>query len=177
MSTAVDTEQQPPAEPDQAPEPGRWRTAFREFAAGSVLSGILAVVLAILVGSVLIIATDEDVRAAAHYFFAQPTAFFSAAWDAVWGAYTALFRGAIYNTEAETFQQAIKPLTETLKFAGPLIAAGLGVGVAFRAGLFNIGGQGQMLMAGAAGGWVAYQFDLPAVIHLPFAVIMAMAAG
>jgi len=39
VSSAVDTEQQPPAEPDQAPEPGRWRTAFREFAAGSVLSG------------------------------------------------------------------------------------------------------------------------------------------
>ena len=109
--------------------------------------------------------------------FARPGDFFSASWDAVWGAYTALFRGSIYNTRVEDFQTAIRPLTETLKFAAPLIVAGLGVGLAFRAALFNIGGRGQMLMAGAAAGWVGYQFEMPWPIHVTLAILAGMAAG
>ena len=177
MTSAVGTEQQPPTEPDETPEPNRWRETMREIASGSVTVGVLAVFLAILVGSVLIAATDETVRDSASYITARPSDFFNAVWDAVWGAYTALFRGSIYNTQAESFQQGIRPLTETAKFAAPLIVAGLGVGVAFRAGLFNIGGRGQMLIAGAAAGWVAYQFELPAVLHLTLALVAAMIGG
>ena len=70
------------------------------------------------------------------------------------GAYVALFQGSIYNFGAPTFARGIRPLTETLTFATPLIAAGLGVALAFRIGMFNIGGRGQMLMASAAAGWV-----------------------
>ena len=121
--------------------------------------------------------TDDDVRATFSYIFARPGDFFSASWDAVWGAYTALFRGSIYNTRVEDFQTAIRPLTETLKFAAPLIVAGLGVGLAFRAALFNIGGRGQMLMAGAAAGWVGYQFEMPWPIHVTLAILVGMAAG
>jgi simple sugar transport system permease protein len=68
-------------------------------------------------------------------------------------------------------------LTETFKFAAPLIVAGLGVGLAFRAALFNIGGRGQMLMAGAAAGWVGYQFEMPWPIHVTLAILVGMAAG
>lgn len=177
MSSAVGTEQQPPTEPEEEPQEDRWRAALREIASGSVLNGVLAVLLAILVGSVMIAVTDDDVRSTAGYFFAQPGDFFQALWDAVWGAYTALFRGSVYNTNAESFDQGIRPLTDTAKFAAPLILAGLGVGVGFRAGLFNIGGRGQMLLAGAAAGWVAYQFDLPAVLHLTLALVAAVIAG
>lgn len=177
MSNAVGTEQQPPAEPELTPEEDRWRAALREIASGSVVVGLLSVLLAILVGSVLIAATDEQVRDTAGYITARPGDFFHALWDAVWGAYTALFRGSVYNTNADSFELGIRPLTETAKFAAPLILAGLGVGLAFRAGMFNIGGRGQMLMAGAAAGWVAYEFDLPAVLHLSLALIVAMIAG
>jgi ABC-type uncharacterized transport system permease subunit len=59
----------------------------------------------------------------------------------------------------------------------PLIVAGLGVGLAFRAALFNIGGRGQMLMAGAAAGWVGYQFEMPWPIHVTLAILVGMAAG
>ena len=178
MSTAVEAEQQPPAEPEQDPrESSRWRETLHDIAAGSIFNGFLAVLLAVLVGSVLIAVTDDNVRSTAGYIGARPGDFFNATWDAVWGAYTALFRGSIYNTDAETFQQGIKPLTETAKFAAPLIVSGLGVGVAFRAGLFNIGGRGQMLMAGAAAGWIGYQFEMPAVLHVSLALIAAMVAG
>ena len=159
----------------EAPQPHA--LVLREIASGNALAGVLAVVLAVAVGSLMIALTDERVRDTATYVFARPGDFFTATWDAIWGAYTALFRGAVYNDRVDDFATQIRPLTETLKFAGPLIAAGLGVGLAFRAGLFNIGGRGQMLLAGAAAGWVAFAFDLPMVIHLPLAILAGMLAG
>src|SRR6478735_4448273 len=174
MTTSAGTEERPPSEPEGAEpeqhEPGRWHGVLREITSSSATVAVLSVLLAVAVGSVLIAVTDEQVRSTAGYIFAAPGDFFNALWDAIWGAYTALFRGSIYNTRAETFEQGIRPLTETAKFAAPLIAAGLGVGLAFRAGMFNIGGRGQMLMAGAASGWVAYQFELPWVLHLTLAI-------
>jgi simple sugar transport system permease protein len=157
--------------------PSRSQSVLREIASGNALAGVLAVFLAVVVGSLMIALTDEEVRASASYVFARPADFFEATWDAIWGAYTALFRGAIYNDRVDDFATQIRPLTETLKFAGPLIAAGLGVGLAFRASLFNIGGRGQMLLAGAAAGWVSFTFDLPMIVHLPLAILAAMLAG
>ncbi|MCD6640110.1 MAG: ABC transporter permease [Nocardioides sp.] len=145
--------------------------------AGNALVALLGVLLAVLVGSFLVAVTDEAVRETAAYVFARPSDFFSAVWEAVWGAYTALFYGAIYNPRVDTFAGQIRPLTETLKFAAPLIAAGLGVGLAFRAAMFNIGGRGQMLLGGAAAGWIGFSLDLPLLIHLPLAVLAAMVVG
>ncbi|GAB3199324.1 hypothetical protein GCM10027062_15600 [Nocardioides hungaricus] len=174
----VGTEERPSGEPEgERQEPSRWHGVLREITSSGALVAVLSVLLAIALGSVLIAFTDEEVRSTAGYVFARPSDFLQALWDAIWGAYTALFRGAVYNTRADTFEVAIRPLTETGTFAAPLIAAGLGVGLAFRAGLFNIGGRGQMLLAGAAAGWVGYQFELPWVLHLTLAVAVGMAAG
>jgi ABC-type uncharacterized transport system permease subunit len=107
-------------------------------------------VLALVVGASLIAFTDPGVNAAAGYFFSRPTDTFQAIWNAASGAYSALFQGSIYNFSRPGFAAGIKPFTETLAFATPLIAAGLGVALAFRVGLFNIGGRGQMLIAGGA---------------------------
>ena len=180
------TEQPEPAAPGapsteddrpEGPTPIQWHGALRNIAAGNASVAFFAVVLAVFAGSLMIAFTDEQVRDASVYIFARPGDFFQALWDAIWGAYTALFRGSVYNGRADDFETAIRPLTETLKFAAPLIAAGLGVGLAFRAGMFNIGGRGQMLLAGAAAGWVGFTFDLPAPLHLFLAVAAGMIAG
>ena len=155
----------------------RSRSLLREIAAGDPLAGVLAVLLAVFVGSVMIAATDEGVRETVGYVTARPSDFFSALWDAISGAYSAMFRGAVFNYNLTEPAQQWRPLTETLKFAGPLVLGGLGVGLAFRAALFNIGGRGQMLVAGGAAGWVGFQLDLPAVVHLPLAILAGMAAG
>lgn len=162
-----------------APEvpPSRWHVAIQRITSGSATISILAVVAAVIVGSIMIAATDENVQAAAGYFFQRPGDTLAAIGSAVGGAYAALFRGAIYNFNADSFAVGIRPLTETLKFATPLIAAGLGVGLAFRAGLFNIGGQGQMLMAAAAAGYVATSWDLPFPIHMVAAILAGIVAG
>ncbi|KEP73951.1 hypothetical protein HR12_27495, partial [Microbacterium sp. SUBG005] len=77
---------------------------------------------------------------------ARPGDTLAAIWQSVSGAYASFFQGAIYNFRRPEFATGIRPLTETLTFATPLIAAGLGVALAFRVGMFNIGGRGQMLV-------------------------------
>ncbi|HHY48818.1 MAG TPA: ABC transporter permease, partial [Alphaproteobacteria bacterium] len=136
-----------------------------------------AIVLALLVGSVLIVLTDEDVQSAAGYFFSRPADTFAAIGRAIGGAYSALFQGAIFNWKRDGFIAQIKPLTETLTFATPLIAAGLGVAVAFRVGLFNIGGRGQILIAAAVAGWISWSFPMPPFLHMLVAVIGAIVGG
>jgi simple sugar transport system permease protein len=163
--------------PDTAEQPSRFSGVLREIASGNALISVLAVVLALVAGAVLIAITDPGVRAASAYFFGRPLDTINAIWSAVSGAYTALFQGSIYNFGRPTFAAGIKPFTETLTFATPLIAAGLGVALAFRVGLFNIGGRGQMLIAAAAAGWVGFSFDLPWGVHLIVALVAGIVGG
>ncbi|MGX5695004.1 ABC transporter permease [Agromyces soli] len=163
--------------PAQAPEPSRWHTMWQQIVTGNALISVLSVLLALVVGAVMIAFTDEDVQKASVYFFARPGDTFAAIWDSVSGAYVALFQGSIYNFRRPGFADGIKPLTDTLTFATPLIAGGLGVGLAFRVGMFNIGGRGQMLIAASVAGWLAFGFDLPWGVHMLVALIGGILGG
>ena len=156
-----------------------WGSAFRRIMGGNLVMAILAILTSLVVGGILIAATDERVQETSGYFFSRPSDMLGAAWTAVSGAYSALFQGSILNiSRADAgFAQLIKPLTDTLVFATPLIAAGLGVALAFRVGLFNIGGRGQMLWAAAAAGWVGFSFQLPPVLHVLVAIAVGIVAG
>jgi general nucleoside transport system permease protein len=169
-----------PAEERKAPEAGstsRANDLLREIASGSVLLTVLAVLLALLAGAILIALTDPTTDAAAGYFFARPADTLSAAWKAVSGAYLALFRGGVFDYTASGFGAAIAPVFDSLNFATPLIAAGLGIAVGFRTGVFNIGGQGQILIAGAFAGWVGFALPLPAGLHVIVAVLAGLVGG
>jgi len=167
-----------PATRAHDPEEGsRWQRALQETMSGNALMTFLAIVLALVASAVLIVATDRDVQQAAGYFFSRPADTFAAIWDSVSGAYLALFQGSVYNFRRPDFASGIRPLTETLTFATPLILSGLGVAVSFRAGLFNIGAKGQMLMAAAAAGYVGFAWPMPYGIHLVVAVVAGLAAG
>ena len=130
-----------------------------------------------MVGALLVVFADKSVQDSAGYFFSRPTDLLSAAWTAITDAYVAMFQGSIYNLQADSFAGAIKPLTNSLTFAAPLIFAGLGLGVGFRAGLFNIGAQGQVILGAIMAGYVGFQFHLPVGIHLALAVIGAILGG
>jgi ABC-type uncharacterized transport system permease subunit len=176
---AVEPSQIPAAQsaPAQQQPESRWTGALRDIVSGSAVMSVLAVVLAMVVGAVLIALTDQNVHAASVYFFARPMDTLAAIWNAVSGAYISLFQGSVYNFNRPDFVDGIRPLTETLSFATPLVAAGLGVALGFRAGLFNIGGRGQMLFGAAAAGWVGFSFDLPPGIHLALALAAGIIAG
>jgi ABC-type uncharacterized transport system permease subunit len=165
-------------EPERAAEPeDRGASVMREIVSGDIGVSVLAFVLALAIGGVLIAATNPDVTAAAQYFFAKPLDTITAAWNAVWDAYTAMFRGAVYNGTRDTFQQSIRPLTETMTVATPLIIAALGVAVGFRAGLFNIGAQGQIILGATVGGYIGFAWSLPAGVHLLLALLGGVLGG
>ncbi|ROQ06915.1 nucleoside ABC transporter membrane protein [Curtobacterium sp. PhB172] len=160
-----------------APGTDRWHAAMQSILNGSVLVTVLAVVLALVACGILIALTDENVRATAGYFFARPADMLQAIGTAVGGAYSSLFQGSVVNFGATSFQQAIAPLTRSIDYAVPLVVAGLGIALSFRAGLFNIGGQGQILMGAAAAGWVGFSFDGPAAIHIPLTIVAGIVGG
>ncbi|MCC3280087.1 ABC transporter permease [Arthrobacter sp. zg-Y40] len=150
---------------------------MRRVLSSHAVVSVLSVLLALVVGGILIAATDEEVGAAASYFFSRPTDLLAAAWSAASGAYVALFQGSVLNFEAETTARFFYPLTQTLTVATPLILAGLGVAVAFRTGLFNIGAQGQILIGAAMAAWVGFTFHLPVGLHLLLVIVAGMLGG
>jgi simple sugar transport system permease protein len=137
----------------------------------------LSFVLALAIGAVLIAVSAPAVTDAASYLFARPGDTISAAWEAVSGAYLALFQGAVFDTSADTFQQSIRPLTESLTVAAPLIVAGLAVALPFKAGLFNIGAEGQIILGAIGAAWVGFTLDLPWGVHLLVAVVGSLVLG
>lgn len=160
-----------------APAPSTAQTVndiLRDIMGGSVVVTLLAVLLAIVVGSVLIVLTNGEVQEAVR---SRPEEVFAAIGRAIGGAYSALFQGAIFSWKREGWENQIKPLTETLTFATPLIAAGLGVALAFRVGMFNIGGRGQILIAAAVAGWISWSFPMPYFLHMLVCVVGAIVGG
>lgn len=155
-------------------EPSRGYQILHEIFAGGFMRTACAVLAAFAIGLLLIIFTNDRVLEAMGYFFSAPGATFRAIGDVVGSFFTGLFRGAIYDSSQATFAAGLKPLTETLRFAGPLIAAGLGIALSFRVGLFNIGGQGQILVGASFAGWASFQLQLPIGLHLVVAVLFGI---
>ncbi|MFY9303901.1 MAG: ABC transporter permease [Rhodoluna sp.] len=155
-------------------EPINWNAAAKEILSGSLTRTVLSVILGFAVGAFFMIISNREFLQNVGFFFADPLASFRAAGDVVSAGYGALFKGAVYNSSAATIEGAIRPLTETLRLAGPLIAAGLGIGLGFRVGLFNIGGTGQLVSGIIWATFIATRVELPPVIHLVVAIIAAI---
>lgn len=170
MSTAV-------AERPAGTSTPRGESAFRRIVSGNGMVTLLAVLLSLIISAVLIVLTDEDVQESAGYLFARPADALGAAWRAVSGAYAALFRGSILNYRGDTAADMLRPLTETLTVATPLIIVSLGVAIAFRAGLFNIGAQGQFIFGAMFATWFGVHLDLPFGVHLLLVMAMAILGG
>ncbi len=184
LENAVETaggEVPPPAVSATAADLGAGQTPestlMQRIMTGNALVAFLSVVLSLILGGLLIAVTDENVATASSYFFSRPQDTLGAAWTAASGAYIALFQGSVFNVEGESFTRMIYPLTQTLTVATPLICAGLGVALAFRAGLFNIGAQGQILIGATFAGWVGFTLHLPAGIHLLLVILAGMVGG
>ncbi|MFE3319014.1 ABC transporter permease [Nocardia sp. NPDC059195] len=153
--------------------------------ANSVMVTIYSLLLAFAIGALLIIVSDASVRGAWGYFFNRPADALSFSWQAVSTGYRDLFEGAIidfgrlrqYFDGDATLAQVLRPISETLTYATPLIFTGLAVGLAFRAGLFNIGGHGQFIFGMLGGVIVGFALDLPPLLHVPLALLAGALAG
>jgi len=165
-----------------------WLAKVREAA----LVPALAVFTGLLIGAIVIIVSDADVIAAYGNFFSDPLKALALTWNSIATAYGALFVGSfgsfdrlvegisVFFSTGETREllRAIYPFTESLVTATPYIFTGLSVAIGFRAGLFNIGAEGQFFIGALCSAYVGYSIvGLPAFIHLPLALLAGAAGG
>lgn len=116
----------------------------------ALLLPALAVLSALIIGILIIMATGSSLGEALS-------------------AYRALLEGSVGSLRA---------ISQTLTEATPLIFTGLSVALAFRAGLFNIGGEGQVLIGGMTAVLAGFTITgLPWFIHLPIAIIAGFIGG
>lgn len=84
-------------------------------------------------------------------------------------AFEGLFEGAFLEPRG---------LLATFRNMTPLILSGLAVAFAFKSGLFNIGAQGQLIIASVAAAWIGFSVEgLPPVLHVTLAMVTAGLAG
>jgi general nucleoside transport system permease protein len=135
-------------------------TAFRRGASGVVVP-IITAVIAFIAGGLIVLATGHNPLT----------------------TYQSIFNGTGLNwlfpwVSGSERATAAGNLQQTLLQATPLILVGLAVAFAFRAGMFNIGGQGQYTVGAIVAVWVGSSFNgMPSLLHIVFAIVAAAAAG
>jgi ABC-type uncharacterized transport system permease subunit len=170
----------------EAPQvtPGGWLGRLRGLLGAMVLP-VLALFSAAVVGAFVIVIGNRQVVGLLE---TDPAAGLSAAWSIVIESYAALVRGAIgdpgqvgsaiVSLNPDALRTAFNPMSETILSGTPLVLTGLAVALAFRAGLFNIGGEGQVQVGALAAVAVGFGLTgLPWFIHLPLALLGGAAAG
>lgn len=131
-------------------------TGFRRFGLGGFFVPLLTVLIAFLAGGLVVLLTGHD----------------------PFSTYKAIFDGTGLNWLFGGGAAAASNLQQTLILTAPLILCGLAVAFAFRAGLFNIGGQGQYTVGTIIAVWIGSSFSgLPAVLHITLAIVGAGLAG
>jgi simple sugar transport system permease protein len=165
---------------------------------------VLAVFTGLLIGAIFIVLTTEQVYAAFGQSFG---AGLTEIWNTVATTYGALFVGsfgdpskliaALGSGDGAQIARAFNPLADSLVATTPYIFAGLAVALGFRAGLFNIGAEGQFLVGATCAAFVGYAFSgvntameigegsiwnftlpkLPLLIHLPLTLLAGFAGG
>ena len=128
-----------------------------------------AIVLALVVGAVIMVLTSPIITGSLDPW--------------LWvDAYLALIQGAtgiaITLNPFSIEWLGLNGIVDTLVRATPYILAGLAVGIGFKAGLFNIGAQGQFLM-GALGAVTVGVFlaDAPTFVAVPAALLGGVIAA
>ena len=147
----------------------------------------LSVVTALLIGAIVIILTDLENLSRIG---TDPVGAIVGAIGGVGRGYGAMLSGAFGEPGriVAAFQSgspadiatAIRPLSETLVAATPLIFVGLAIAVSFRTGMFNVGGDGQFLLGalGATGAAIALQpSGLPSILVLVVSVLVGTLFG
>ncbi len=167
MTTDVIDDDPYAGHPEPMPSGRSWGDALRDAATG-LLGPFLAIVTALVVGALIMVFTDPDTLDAWNSFFSDPGGALDASWDLVYGSYRALFDSSLGSQSA---------IARTLVQSTPLILVGLSVALAFRAGLFNIGGAGQLITGAMAAAWVGIHLDLPSALHLLVAMVAGVVAG
>jgi ABC-type uncharacterized transport system permease subunit len=146
----VEEERPPPPEPEavEAAAGIPWSQRLRGWAL-QLLAPAISLLIAAVIGVLVILVVERS-------------------WSDVADVAGAMWNYGLLNRNSVAF---------ILGRATPLIFAGLAVAIAFKAGLFNIGVEGQYAIGALAAGYVGYQLSAPTVIHLPLTILAGMAGG
>ena len=151
---------------------------------------LLSIVTALAIGALVLMLTDKAVYQALAA--GQIVQALRSAFGNVGRAYGALYEGAFGNPfgtlqaigralSGEGLQpilQAVRGPSDSMVQSVPYIFAGLAVALGFRAGLFNIGVEGQIGVGWIAAVVVGFSFQgLPMIIHLPLAILAGAIGG
>ena len=146
---------------------------------------ILAIITGLIIGGLIVALTTEEVYTAWSH---SPIEAIQVGLRAAWSSYSALFTGAIGNParivdalkggDALEIRRAFNPIFESLTKSVPYIFAGLAVALGFRAGLFNIGVEGQIFIGAITSVVAGFALTgLPAIIHIPLALLAGALGG
>jgi general nucleoside transport system permease protein len=158
----------------------RWLAIWR-----AAVTPLLAVLTGLIVGGIFIAFTTESVYFAFGRGIFQG---FGEAFRVIFASYQALFSGAfgdptrIANAfdsgDSLQIRRAVNPFLESLVASTPYIFAGLGVALGFRAGVFNIGAEGQIFIGAIFSAYVGYAVTgLPPILHIPLALLAGALGG
>jgi len=151
---------------------------------------LLSIITALAIGALVLMFTDQAVYQALAA--GQIVQALRSAFGNVGRAYGALYEGAFGNPldilraigralgseGPQPILQAVRGPSDSMVQSVPYIFAGLAVALGFRAGLFNIGVEGQIGVGWITAVIVGYSFQgLPMAIHLPLAILAGAIAG
>ncbi|HEV2092103.1 MAG TPA: ABC transporter permease [Rubrobacter sp.] len=140
--------------------------------AGALLFPLVAIFLSFAIGALIILATGYN-----------PVAAYAALFEGAFGSPASLGRILLYElrlTDTAPSPQdtaSLAAIGRTLVNTTPLVFTGLAVAVAFRAGLFNIGGEGQFFMGAMAAAWLGVALGFLGFGAIPIVLVACALAG
>ncbi|HTX02004.1 MAG TPA: ABC transporter permease [Acidimicrobiales bacterium] len=147
----------------------------------SLLSGVV-------VSAVVIVVSVPASRSAWGELFSHPSRTLSQTADTLNLAYGALLAGALgrpgafatalTHSSLANWALALGPLGSTITTAEPLAISGMGLAIAYRSGVFNIGAAAQLICGGVAASWVGFSFSwMPMPLHVALGLLAGCAGG
>jgi simple sugar transport system permease protein len=136
----------------------------------------LAFIFAFFIGGVIIVVSDPIIMGQLN----SPGKFLTSAAARIGNSYLAIFQGSVYDVNLARESGVIRgfyPFSETIVTSIPLIFAGLAVALAFKAGLFNIGAQGQFIFGAIGASYVGFNFEMSPLIHVSLVLLAGIFFG
>lgn len=156
-----------------------------EISKSSLTIIILAIFTGLLFGGIIAVATTKEL------YSAFDESFFNGLNESlkfIWKTYSSLFIGsvgnpskmasALFSGDSKAILSAFKPFLESLVTTTPYLITGIAIALGFQAGIFNIGGEGQLFMGSIMAGWAGWTFKgLSPIVHVPLALSIGFLAG
>ncbi len=158
---------------------------YEELSKNTLTIIILSIISGFILGGILVILTTPEVYQAYGRSLGEGLA---ASWKIVAKTYSSLFigsfgdpakiRAAFATGDALQIKKSLSPFFESLVVTTPYLFSGVAVALGFKAGMFNIGAEGQVQIGGIAAAWAGWTFTgLSPWVHVPLAFMVGAAAG